>query len=85
VTALAAPEEPEEEGGEAPALSGDAPPREASGDSLLGSDEMDRFGLEALVRLPVPWSGLPAFPGLPAGLREPLDDPEPHDLSGPAT
>jgi len=76
VTAPTVPEEPREEGGEALALSGGAPPREASEDPLLGSDEMDRFGLEALVRLPVPWSSLLAFPGLPAGLREPIDDPK---------
>jgi len=76
VTAFTVPEEPREEGGEALDLFEDAFPREASEDPVMGSDEIDRFGLEALVRLPVPWSGLPAFPGLPDGLQEPLDDPE---------
>lgn len=75
MTAPTVPEEPSEESGEAPTLSEGALPGEGSEDPLTGSDEADRFGLEALVRLPAPWSDVPAFPGLPDSLQEPLDDP----------
>lgn len=75
VTALTVPEEPGEEGEGAPALFEGALPGEASEDSLAGSDETDRFGLEALIRLPAPWGDPPVFPGLPDSLQEPLDDP----------
>lgn len=75
MTSFTVPEEPGEEGEGAPALFEGALPGEGSEDSLTDSDETDRFGLEALVRLPVPWSNVPAFPGLPDSLQEPLDDP----------